>query len=362
MLSRLSLPLEGEAVPSRLSLPLEGEAVPSRLSLPLEGEPPASRLRFVFLILLIAMAGCRKSPAPQPGAPEKQHATLVLNWFPEAEHGGFYAALAHGYFAQEGIDMEIIPGGPGAAVIPRVATGKVDFGVENADHVVLARAQSAPVVAVMAPIQTHPRCIMVHAASGITNLAGLRNMTLAMNPGGAFAHYLRRHAPLENVRIVPYAGNVSQFIIDKNLAQQAYTFSEPFAARAAGADPRCLLLADIGFNPYTSCLLTSERLLKENPTLVRAVVRASLRGWEQYLKDPAQTHIRIHEQNPEMSLAMLDFGQTALRDLCPPPLGAMTLPRWQSLTTQLTDLTLIPPNSVQPQSCFSTSFQSAIPK
>jgi NitT/TauT family transport system substrate-binding protein len=287
---------------------------------------------------------------------------LLLNWFPEAEHGGFFAAQVHGYYAEEGLDVEILPGGPGAAVVPRVATGAVDFGVENADHVLLARAEEAPVVAVMAPIQTHPRCIMVHEESGITSLEELCDLTLAMNAGGSFSHYLRRKVPLDGVEIVPYSGNVARFVSEEDYAQQAYVFSEPFVAEQQGANPRNLLLSEIGFNPYTSCLLTTDAVVGGRPDLVRRMVKASARGWAKYLADPAPTHARIHELNPEMSIEALEYGADALRDLvltdeaAQSGVGTMKAARWRELLDQLVEIELIEPGAVRVEDAYALEF------
>lgn len=332
----------------------------------------SSATRLVALALSLSLAGCRRESAPAAPPPAgtgeasaPARVTLLLNWFPEAEHGGYYAAAVHGYYAEEGLDVEILPGGPGASVVPRVATGAVDFGVENADHVVLARAGEAAVVALMAPIQIHPRCILVHESSGITNLHDLANVTLAMNPGGAFAAYLRQHVPLTGVRIVPYAGNVSQFLADPRLAQQGYAFSEPFLARRGGAHPRSLLLADIGFNPYTSCLLTSEATLAANADIAARMVRASIRGWQHYLRDPAPTHQHIQSLNPEMDADVLRFAWQALTPLAIPAgqsaddVGRMEPARWAALVDQLADIGLIAPAAVAPADCYRLEFLPA---
>jgi NitT/TauT family transport system substrate-binding protein len=328
-----------------------------------------TRLVALALALSLSLAGCRREAAPPASAPAiagdapaLTRVTLLLNWFPEAEHGGYYAASVHGYYAEEGLDVEILPGGPGASVVPRVATGAVDFGVENADHVVLARAGEAAVVALMAPIQTHPRCILVHADSGITNLHDLANVTLAMNPGGAFATYLRQHVPLAGIRIIPYAGNVSQFLADPRLAQQGYSFSEPFLAQRGGANPRALLLADIGFNPYTSCLLTRDAMLTQSPDIAARIVRASIRGWQHYLRDPAATHQHIQSLNPEMDSDVLLFAWQALTPLVlpqgqsPESIGSMTSDRWNTLVRQLADIGLTPPAAVAPNDCYRLDF------
>jgi NitT/TauT family transport system substrate-binding protein len=317
----------------------------------------------LFLLMPSLLAtGCKRDNSASTQSASRAPVRLLLNWFPEAEHGGYFAAQAHDMYKQAGLEVQILPGGPGASVMARVATGDVTFGVENADLVVLARAEGAPVVAVLAPIQTSPRCIMVHAGSGIAHLRDLHDMTLAMNAGGAFSHYLRHMVPLRNVRIVPYAGNVGPFLTDPNLAQQAYSFSEPYEAHKAGAKIRLLPLTEIGFDPYTSCLITSEKMIRQQPDLVRAVVRASAAGWRRYVQDPAQTNARIAELNPQMDLAALAFGHDALQPLVNQAdarqhdLGAMTRKRWETLCTQLVDVGLVPAGKVEPAGCFTDAF------
>ena len=126
--------------------------------------------------------------------------------------------------------MTIVPGGKNAPVIQRVATGQDTFGVCNADQILTGRNQEADVVALLAPIQDSPRCIMVHKSSGITSLDQLNDMTLAMSGGRSFAVYMQKHLPLENVEIVPYQP-ISIFLEDKNFGQQGYVLSEPFVAQ-----------------------------------------------------------------------------------------------------------------------------------
>ncbi|MBM3278636.1 MAG: ABC transporter substrate-binding protein [Candidatus Handelsmanbacteria bacterium] len=306
-----------------------------------------------LMLSLLALAGCGEKPAPPSGV------RLALNWFPEAEHGGFYAALVHGYFQQEGAQVEILAGGPDAPVIQRVATGAVEFGVCNADDVLNARAQQAPVVALLAPYQTNPRCIMVHASSGITAIDQLQNLTIGLSQRPAFSHYLRKKFPLTGVQIVPYPGNVAQFLLDPRFAQQAYVFSEPFVARKQGADPRVLLVADIGFNPYASVLIATEETISRRPELVKAVVRASLAGWEHYLRQPEPTNQQLHQLNPEMDLDILAYGVEQSRplvQLAGQPLGNMSLERWQTLLQQMAEAELIEPGKVKPEEAFTTRF------
>lgn len=303
--------------------------------------------------LALLLAGCGQRPAP-PG-----QVRLALNWFPEAEHGGFYAAQVHGYFQQRGLQVEILAGGPDAPVIQRVATGSVEFGVANADDVLNARAQQAPVVALLAPYQINPRCIMVHAGSGITRIDQLRDLTLALSQRPAFSHYLRKKFPFPGVQIVPYPGNVAQFLMDPRFAQQAYVFSEPFVARSKGADPRVLMVADVGFNPYASALIATEQIIASRPEVVAAVVRACVEGWERYLREPGPTDQHIHQLNPEMDPEILAYGAAQSQPLILDgghPIGHMSLERWETLLQQMVEAELIQPGAVKAAEAFTTRF------
>jgi NitT/TauT family transport system substrate-binding protein len=287
---------------------------------------------------------------------------LALNWFPEAEHGGFYAAQVHGLYSAQNVEVNILGGGPDAPVIQRVATGAVEFGITNADDVLYARAQQMPIVALMAPYQINPRCIMVHAASGIERIEQIQNITLAMSQRPAFSHYLRWKYSLEGVNIVPYPGNVSQFLALADFAQQGYVFSEPFVARQQGGDPRALLVADIGFNPYASVLIASEETVRQQPDLVRAVVAASVEGWSHYLRQPASTNRHINSLNPEMGLEILAYGAAESRDLVldavaqKKGLGHMDAARWHELRQQMVAASLIDADAAPADQAFEAQF------
>ena len=328
------------------------------------------------LLLLIA-AGCHTetttSKSPGTSQPDSKDnppvsVTLALNWYPEAEHGGFYAALVHGYFEEEGLKVTIRPGGPGVPVIADVASGKIEFGVDNADKLLLLRAQQADVVGVMSPIQNSPRCIMVHKKSGLSKLEELANakpFTLAMNQGQPFAQYLMKKLKLDQIQVVPFPSGIAQFMDDPNYGQQAYNFSEPFLAEQQGGDPLCLMLSDFGFNTYTSILLTRRELIDQQSDIVARMTRASIRGWRKYLSSPEETNKYIHEQNESMGLEILAFGVKALKEACLPEgfdekrLGEMSKERWQTLVSQMTEISSIKPDSVKAEDAFSLKFLSA---
>jgi len=283
---------------------------------------------------------------------------LALNWYPESEHGGYFAADELGIFDQHRLNVEIIPGSPGTSrvILQELATGRVPFAISSADQVVEQRARGLPIVALFAPVQQSPRCIMVHKSSGIASLEELTNVELAVSETRPFALWMKKHLPLTDVTFVPFNGLVGEFLSKPNFAQQAYVFSEPFIATEQGSDPVSLMLSDIGYDPYASVLVTSEQMLADQPETVRKMQQAVRAGWLEYLKDPQVTNMRIHSENPDMSLAALEYGTEALSTLCQPEdgalIGTMTSARWQQLIDQLVELEVIEKESVRADDCF----------
>jgi NitT/TauT family transport system substrate-binding protein len=323
-------------------------------------------VRRILSLTLVAFVGCTSSESvltPEDAAERPlRKVTLQLNWYPEAEHGGFYAALENGYYREEGLDVEILRGGAEVPVVQKVATGQADFGIENADRILLMRAQEADIVAVLAPMQTSPRCLMVHESSNIKTFGELGGVTVAMNAGEPYAQFLLKAVLPKDVRVVPFTGGVSHFLRDEKHAQQGYSFSEPFLAKERGSDPHVLLVADAGFNPYTSCLFTRTDFADQQSEVVRKMVAASVRGWTEYLARPNATNVAIHNENPEMSLDILAFGAEAMRPLCTPkgeeskPFGRMTEVRWKTLSDQMVEAGVLDPKSVDPRQAFRAEF------
>ncbi|MBM81585.1 MAG: myristoyl transferase [Planctomycetaceae bacterium] len=332
----------------------------------------------VLTLLVAVLAGCGSTtdstpPAEaQPAAigntePDSDTVTLksvdlVLNWFPEAEHGGYYAALVHGYYEEAGLAVEIVAGGPGVKASRQVATGARMFGCDNADKVLMAASQEALTVALLAPMQNSPRCIMVHKDSGIRKFEDLKDMTIALGTTSSFALYMQKRLPLTNVRVVPYKGALARFLNEKDFAQQAYVFSEPFLAQKQGAEPFNLMASGFGFNPYTSVLVTNPDTLRDDPETVFKFVQASKKGWQKYLEDPVETNKYINQQNTEMGMDILAFGAKELKELCitddvpAEQLGAMKTERWEVLAKQLVEVEAIKADSVDIKTLVDTQF------
>ncbi len=317
-----------------------------------------------FTWLLLTGCSGQSNVAPSAAnANAPQPVTLMLNWYPEAEHGGFYAAQVHGIFEKYGLQVEIRPGGPNAPVAQELVSGRVQFAIGNADDVLLFRNQLVPVVALMAPIQNSPRCVLVRSDSGVSQLSELNGMVLQANVGRPFLDYLRSEGMLEGVHVVPYAGSVAKLVSDPRTAIQAYSFSEPFMAKEQGAQVRALMLSDVGFNPYASCLIANEQFVADNADLVARMVVACREGWQKYLAEPDETNAVILAANSQgMTEGALQFGVAELKPLCLPAglaeknLGSMTAERWQTLTEQFVKLGLIDSGKVVAAEVFTTEF------
>ena len=315
------------------------------------------------LIVLIAVLATGCSGGGGTGGSSLPKVLLKLNWFPEHEHGGYYAALVEGYFKDEGLDVEILRGGgDGPAPTVEVGIGAVAFGIAEADDVLMARQQDNDVVAILAPFQQTPICIMVHEKSGIKSLKDLRDLTLAVGLDAPYFLYLKKKLPLTNVKIEKYTGGISRFLLEPNFAQQGFAFSEPILARNEKSDPLPLLVSEVGYNPYANVLIVRRALIRENPELVRKMVRASVRGWKKYLEDPAKANAAISKANPVITPETLAEGAKILRSFAldatteKEGFGTMSLGRWKELLGQLEEIGQIAPGKVKPEEAFDTQF------
>ncbi|MBS1983753.1 MAG: ABC transporter substrate-binding protein [Bdellovibrionales bacterium] len=274
---------------------------------------------------------------------------IALNWKPEPQFGGFYAADVNGHFLKAQVPVELMVGGAGAPVSQLVASGKVEFGVVTGDEVVVGQERGLDLVALYASYQTFPQGIMVHKSRGLKSLAEVfaQDGTLAMQKGVPYTLFLEKKFSQKKVKIVPYVGGIAQFQKDTNFAQQCFVTSEPLSAEHIGADPQTFLIAEAGYNPYTTVLVARRDYVEHNRVVVEKVVKALRAGWEDYLKAPKETNLRMQALNPSMDLATFDASAKAQLPLVRTEatqkagLGTMTEARWTELAKQLYDLKVI---------------------
>jgi len=274
--------------------------------------------------------------------------TLQADWYPQPEHGGFYTALVKGYYRQEGLDLTIQPGGPYVVVPQQVASGSAQFGMASSDQILESVADGQPLVAVAATMQRDPQGIMVRKDSPIHSFSDLNGHTVAVKLGSTWFEYLLKRYKLDGVREIPATFSVANFVADPQYIQQAFATSEPFFAKQAGVETRVLLTSDAGYNPYR-VMFTTRDFQSQHPEVVAAFVRASIKGWQDYLNDPTAGNAAVSKVNPALNPQWMQFTWQALRDggfvtgddHSGQQIGKMEPERWATMYQQLVDLKVI---------------------
>src|SRR5437588_4050017 len=269
----------------------------------------AARLRCVACALAAASALCGSAAAD---AQILDKVSFGTNWLAEAEHGGFYQALADGTYRHDGLDVTIVPGGPNVNNRILLPVGKLDFYMSaNSLQSFDAIAQNIPTLAVAAMFQKDPQVLMAHPDQGIEKFEDLKQLTLFVSKEGlaSYFQWLKADFGFSEAKVKPYTSNPQPFLADRRSAMQGYVTSEPYAIeKQAGFKPKIFLLADQGFDSYSTLIETRRDLVASKPDLVQRFVDASIIGWTRYLYgDNAAANALIKRQNPEMTDELLSY-------------------------------------------------------
>jgi NitT/TauT family transport system substrate-binding protein len=264
--------------------------------------------------IAVLLAACGRQPAAPGATAAAQEATarrkvvLQTDWFPQAEHGGFYQALAKGFYAEAGLDVEIWPGGPGAGIKLKVARGDADFGMQRSDDLIVAAARGLPFLMVATTMQHDPQAVMVHDENPVRTLRDLAGRTVIASPSMTWIPYLKKKYGIE-FHLKPNTYGLGEFRADRTAIQQCYVTNEPFFAQQHGLAVRTLALAEAGYDCYPAIFCRKE-FAKTSPEAVRAFVGATIRGWRDYLQgDPAPADALILARNRDMTAALLKFSR-----------------------------------------------------
>jgi NitT/TauT family transport system substrate-binding protein len=310
-------------------------------------------------VLGLFVSGCHQ-PAADNGLTK---IVLQADWYPQPEHGGFFTAVAKGFYKDEGLDVTIQPGGPYVTVEQQVSAGAAQFGMGSSDKVLEADAGGQSLIAVAATLQHDPQGIMVRKDSPIHSFSDLNGHSVAIKVGeSTWFEFLTKRYQLNNVRVVPAMMNVANFVADPQYIQQAFATSEPFFAHQAGVETRVLLVSDAGFNPYR-VMYTTNDFLRQHPEIVAKFVRASVKGWKEYLNDPAPANTLIAKLNPALNPEWMQFTWQQLKDghfvAGEDPTGAqigqMDPKRWATMYEQLVDLKVID-KPIDPATAYTLQF------
>jgi NitT/TauT family transport system substrate-binding protein len=241
------------------------------------------------------------------------------NWVAEAEHGGFFQAVADGTYKAYGLDVTIVPGGPNVNNRALLLAGKLDFFMSaNTLQSFDAVANNVPVVAIAAMFQKDPQVLVAHPESKVTKLEDLKPLTLFASKEGVAGYFqwLKSEYGFAEEKIKPYTFNAQPFLADKKSAMQGYVTSEPYLVeKQAGFKPTVILLADYGFNTYSTLIETRRDLTEKKPDLVQRFVDASVIGWYNYLYgDNTAANAMIRKLNPEMTDGLIGYSVKTMKE------------------------------------------------
>jgi NitT/TauT family transport system substrate-binding protein len=278
------------------------------------------------------------------------------NWVAEAEHGGFYQAVADGTYKAYGLDVTIVPGGPQVNNRLLLLARKIDlFMSANSLQGFDAVAQNIPTVAVAAVFQKDPQVLLAHPGEGIEKFEDLKKVTLLISSEGlqSYFQWMRAEYGFAPDKVKPYTFNPQPFLVDKRSAMQGYVTSEPYAVEKVGKfKPRIFLLADYGFNTYSTLIETRREVVDKKPDLVQRFVDASIIGWYNYLYgDNKAANELIRKHNPEMTDELLaysidkmkQFGIVDSGDTQKSGIGAMTDERMASFFDKMVKAGVVKP-------------------
>ena len=301
---------------------------------------------FARLVLIAAFALAACGPAEQPKAPSQgkpqTKIRFVTDWKAQAEHGGFYQALAEGLYAKRGLDVTILQGGPSVNIPQLLAGGAADFGMGSNSFIPLNLIrEGAKIKAVMAVFQKDPQVLITHPRDDIKSIADMKGKPIMIGDAATvtFWPWLKAKFGFSDTQIRKYTFNLAPFLVDKTAIQEGYLSSEPYSVeKEGGFKPQIFPLADAGYPGYANMVLAPDSWIAQHPEAVQAFVEASIEGWMHYLYgDPSAGNAAIKRDNPEMTddvIAqaidkMKSYGIAFSGDAERLGLGAMTDARWQ---------------------------------
>jgi len=277
------------------------------------------------------------------------------DWRAQAEHGGYYHALASGLYRRAGLDVEIRMGGPQMNPSQLLIAGRVDGIMGNGFLGLNYVRENIPCLIVAAMFQKDPQILMTHEGNGINSFEDMRGRPILVGASGRVTYwpFLRARFGFTDEQIRPYTFNIQPFLADRMSIQQGFLSSEPFSAIQGGARPRVFLIADAGYENYNCVLAVGRRTMEERGEVLQRFINASIEGWSQYIRrqDIEGANRLIMRDNPEMTQERIDYALQVMNekgivlsgDALTMGIGAMTDARWERFYTTMRDAGLYPP-------------------
>lgn len=278
------------------------------------------------------------------------------DWRAQAEHGGYYQAIAAGLYRKAGIECELRPGGPSLNIGQLLLAGRVDMIMSNSFEAFTYVREGAPFFTIASIFQKDPQVLIAHPGSGFDSFEKLKGRILLIGAGGRVTYwpYLRKKYGLKDEQLRPYNFQMAPFLANPNAVQQGFLSSEPYSiAQALGREPEVMLLADAGFSAYQTTIAISRKLAQEKKDLIQRFVDATLEGWAQYLKGGPATeaaNAMIKRDNPDQTDDRIAYAIKVLNqrgivmsgDAFTGGIGAMSDARWKDFYEQMVDVDVLP--------------------
>jgi NitT/TauT family transport system substrate-binding protein len=239
--------------------------------------------------------------------------TFLTNWYAEAEHGGFYQAVAEGTYAKFGLEVSVKMGGPQVNVMQLLLAEQADLVMGYDIQTIKAIEQGLPVITVAANFQYDPVALIAHP--DVARIEDLKSRTLLIGAASetTFWPWVKTKYGFTDAQKRGYAYSVQPFLADKNIAQQGYATSEPYSIEKAGVKPKVFLLADFGYPPYSQTVMALTKTVKAKPDVIRRFIEASALGWKSYLNNPRPGNALIKQNNPEIEEDLLAFSVAKMK-------------------------------------------------
>ena len=299
---------------------------------------------------LAVLGAC--GPAVPPTAPGRTRIRFATDWRAQAEQGGFYQAVARGFYADKGLDVVLIQGGPAVNVPQLLAADAIEMGLGSNAPIILSMVQAgAKAKAVMASFQKDPQVLITHPRQDVKSLADMKGKPIMLADASinAFWPWLKAKYGFTDDQVRKYTFNAAPFLADKTAIQQGYVTSEPYTLKTQGRiDPQVFLLADSGYPGYAAMTLVSDAFLAAKPQAVRDFVAATIAGWKDYLHgDAAAGDALIVKDNPDMTPELLAQARAKLISygIVEAPdgqIGVMTQARWTDFFRIMSDAGVYP--------------------
>jgi NitT/TauT family transport system substrate-binding protein len=267
------------------------------------------------VLLTLLAAGCARSDRTSDDSTHRYltKVTLQTDWYAQAEHGGFYQALAKGFYRDVGLDVKIDQGGPSVPVGLKLATGVVQFAYGRGDEAIVEVARDIPVVVIGAAMQHDPEALLLHDESPVKSFKDLHGRSVMTVPGANWVTFVQMKYHIK-FNIIPLNFGMAQFMADPQFIQQCFVTNEPYYVEKNGGHPRTILLSETGFDPYRVIVGNADYVAR-HPDIARAFVQASIRGWIDYLSaDPAPANRQIEALNLQMTPDFIAYARDKMKE------------------------------------------------